>query len=159
MNNKSQWVIVDKTGCQREGAYETRVEAVVALECMRLAAVREMEEAKERAIKGIPRYTDDTALKAVSIFASCEWRVKDEPLSNSVYRLNADITQDERFLREVLWKLRVCGKVEIHWTCIGRTRSEMQGASTAAFLSGYGYSAIVASGGDVIVSAARKEAF
>ena len=157
MKDKLQWVIADRNGDKYEGAYETKVEAAVALEQKRLAAIRTKNEAQARAHEGRPWYTDDDNLKAVERFDARGWRVKDESLSDSVYRLNADIAHDSDFLHEVLWKLRVCGKVEICWTCIGRTRSEMQGASTAAFLSEYGYSAIVASGGDVVVLAKKKE--
>lgn len=155
--NKIQWVIADQSGDKREGAYETKIEADVALERMRLASIKTKNEAQARVREGRPLYTDNDNIKAVERFDARGWRVKDEPLSDSVYRLNADIAQDSDFLHEVLWKLRVCGKVEICWTCIGRTRSEMQGASTAAFLSEHGYSAIVASGGDVVVLAEKKE--
>lgn len=158
MKNKSiQWVIADKSGDKREGAYETEVEAAVALERMRLAAIRTKNAAQIRISAGYPQYLDAEDLKAVERFDESGWRIKGEPLSGSVYRLNADIAQDSDFLREVLWKLRILGKVEICWTCIGRTRSNMQGAATAAFLSKYGYSAIIASGGDVVVEAGKKE--
>lgn len=157
MKDKLQWVIADRNGDRREGAYETEVEAAVALERMRLAAIRTKNEAQARAHGGRPWYADDDNLKAVERFDARGWHVVKEALSYKVYRLNADIAQDDNFIREVLWKLRVLGQAYICWTCIGFTRSEMQGASTAAFLSEYGYSAIVASGGDVVVKAGKKE--
>lgn len=151
----TQWVIADNRGQEREGAYETPAEAAVALERMRLAAVKTKNEAQARASEGHPWYTDEDNLKAVENFNEREWRVKSKPLYASVYRLNADIAQDADFLREVLWKLRVCGEVRICWTCIGHTRAEMQGEATAAFLKNYGYLAEYILGGDVVVKAGK----
>ena len=157
MKDKSiQWVVADKGGNKREGAYETEAEASVALERMRLAAVKTKNDAQARASEGRPWYADEDNLKAVENFNEREWRVKSESLYASVYRLNADIAQDADFLREVLWKLRVCGEVRICWTCIGHTRAEMQGEATAAFLKKYGYSAKYILGGDVVVKAGKE---
>jgi len=156
MKDRIQWVVADKGGNKREGAYETEAEAAVALERMHLAAVKTKNDAQVRASEGRPWYTDEDDLKAVENFNEREWRVKSEPLCASVYRLNADIAQDADFLREVLWKLRVCGEVRICWTCFGHTRAEMQGRATAAFLKNYGYSAEYILGGDVVVKDGKE---
>ena len=151
----TQWVIADNRGQEREGAYETPAEAAVALERMRLAAMKSQHDAEWRKKIGQAFYTDDWDLEAMKHFAERGWYVTERELSNGVYRLNADISSDETFLREVLWKLRVCGEVQISWTCTGHTRSEMQGAATAAFLKHHGYEVNVWSGGNVYVKAGK----
>lgn len=155
MKDKHQYCVADKRGEVCEGAYETSIEAVVEIERMRLSAIKRKNDAEVRAKNGCPWCTDDDALKAVDSFAEREYRVVAKPLDDSVYRLNADISNDADFLREVLWKLRVFGEAVICWTCTGHTRAECQGAATAAFLSQHGYDCLVNSFGDVTVRTAK----
>ena len=155
MKNMSQWVIADVRGERCEGAYETEAQARVALTRFENAAMRRQNEAEWRKKIGQAFYTDDWDLEAMKHFAESGYKVVEQPLNNSVYRLNADISDDADFLNEVLWKLRLCGEVEIRWTCIGHTRAECQGAATAAFLSQNGYDAKCLSGGSVLVKAGK----
>lgn len=155
IRRKSQWVIAAKNGIEREGAYETPIEAAVALTILQKSHVKLQYEAEWRQLHGFSRCTDDWDRKAVQHFEEKGYRVVEKPLDNTVYRLNADISEDSNFLREVLWKLRVCGEVEIHWTCFGHSRAAWQGESTAAFLSQNGYDAKCWSGGSVIVKAKK----
>ena len=152
--NKIQWVIADNLGKECEGAYKTPAEAAVALERMRLAAMKSQHDAEWRKKIGQAFFTDDWDLMAIKHFAERDWHVAERELTRDVYRLNADIAQDADFLREVLWKLR--GEVRISWTCTGHTRAEMQGAATAAFLKHYGYEVDVWSGGNVFVKAGKE---
>lgn len=155
IRNKSQWVIADSNGREREGAFETPIEAAVALRMLEQSSHKTQHEAEWRKQIGHQHYTDDMDLEAVRRFEEKGYRVVEKPLDYHVYRLNAAIDEDANFLREVLWKLRVCGEVTIDWTCIGHTRSEWQGESTAAFLSKNGYDAKCWSGGAVIVKAKK----
>lgn len=155
IRNRSQWVIADVRGERCEGAYETEAQARVALTRLEYAARRRQHEAEWRKKIGQAFCTDDWDLNAIQHFKERVYRVVEEPLNNSVYRLNADIADDADFLNEVLWKLRLCGEVEIHWTCTGHTRAECQGAATANFLKHFGYEAECWGGGSVSVKAKK----
>lgn len=156
MNDKLlQWHVADERGDSGEIAYETRVEAEVAIERMRLSAIKRKHEAEIRAQYGHPWCTDDYELRAPENFAMAGYHPISTELTDAVYRLNADISNDMDFLREVLWKLRVFGEARIRWTCTGHTRADWQGRATAAFLEHCGLECHVCSSGDVAVRTAK----
>ena len=156
MKEKSlQYRVADKFGDYREGAYETPVEAEVAIERMRLLAVKRKNEAEIRAQYGHPWCTDGDELKAPARFEEAGYHVAEEPITNCVYRLNADISNDADFVREVLWKIRALGFAQIVWTCIGHTRSQWQGDAAFQFLTGFGFACMVEADGRVVVKAGK----
>lgn len=156
MNDKLlQWHVADERGDSGEIAYETRVEAEVAIERMRLLATKRKHEAEIRAQYGHPWCTDGDELKAPERFEEAGYHVVEEPITNCVYRLNADISNDADFVREVLWKIRALGFAQIVWTCIGHTRSQWQGDAAFEYLTRFGFACAVEADGRVVVKAGK----